>query len=206
MYNRVESVVSSMSEKSKNNYMYIGVIVVLLLVIAYLVMQNNVASPTSNAAVENVKNIYELLTEQPVTVISVKDESGLYRVMMQVTQRDGTSNIQEAFVTKDGLLVTDRIINATGYTAQLGKERTFVECLASNGLGVAGVSTDANTVAQMQQLGNFGYKIYVECSGANLQVCQNAGITEVPVVIHNNTLYPGVRPVSFLQGLTGCSL
>ncbi len=110
----------------------------------------------------------------------------------------------EAYVTKDGNLIVNNPVNVTAYMEQLRRVKTFDECLAGKKLAVAGQTTDANTVQQLRVLGNFAYKFYVDCSGANLQMCQQAGIKEIPVTVFDNSSYTGVQPLSFFENLTGC--
>lgn len=193
----------------RRNYKYIGIIIILLIAVAVLGMQNTgiftgQATGKQDAAVKAVENIYSLITENPVEVLKVEEQSGLYRIVMRTTLPNGQQNVAEAFVTKDGSMILTNPLNTTAYADQLTKEKAFAECVASKRLVVAGQATDSNTIQQLRLLGNFAYKFYVDCSGANLQVCQQANITQIPLVVYNNASYPGVQARSFFEDLTGC--
>ncbi|MEM7815816.1 MAG: hypothetical protein QXN71_01720 [Candidatus Aenigmatarchaeota archaeon] len=157
----------------------------------------------NNNATENVKKIYELLTERGVEIVSVKEESGLYKILIKTTDYQGRLNVQEAFITKDGKFVTDKMILAEDYIKSLESERDFVNCLSQKGLVVAGLSSNNYTILQLSVLGNYWYKIYLDCE-ANIEKCQDLGVKGVPSVIYNQSVYEGVRPVTFFENLTGC--
>ena len=193
----------------KKNKKFIWIIAVLLVIIAVLagrdVISRGIAgSSATSAAVKSVGDVYSLITENPAEVLKVVEQNGLYKVTLKTTLPNGQQTVAEAYVTKDGALIVNNPVNITAYMEQLRREKAFDECLAGKKLAVAGQTTDANTVQQLRVLGNFAYKFYVDCSGANLQMCQQAGIKEIPVTVFDNSSYAGVQPLSFFENLTGC--
>lgn len=178
-----------------------AVMIIVVIAAAALFLNN---SPSS--AAEKVRGVYSLLSESNAEVISVKEESGVLRILLRVPLRNGQPALQDVLATKDGSIMTDRIINTSAFASQLQREKAFAECLAAKNVVIAGVSTDANTVAQLQAIGNYAYKVYVDCAGANLQVCQSAGITAVPTIVVGNQSVAGPQPLSFFVQATGCAL
>ena len=157
-------------------------------------------------AEQNAKDIYGLLTGSEPEVLGVKEESGIYRVVLRTFDSSGASSVQDVFITKDGKLITDKLLNADDYQKSLESSKDFVDCLSGKDVRILGQSTDNYTIAQIQALGEFGYRIYFDCTGNNLQACQRAGIQNIPAVIYNSTIYEGLKPVGWIENLTGCEM
>jgi hypothetical protein len=184
---------------------YVGIIIILAAVLIYFVAQGPLAANAQEPAVNSAKAIFSALSENPAEVVSVKEDSGLYKVTMRITTTAGQSTLQDIYVTKDGNFISDKMINVQDYTRQLEREKNFTDCLVAKKVVIAGLSTDANTVSQLQILGNYGYKVFFDCS-ANQQICQNAGITKTPTTVIGNQTFEGIQPASFYTQATGCTL
>lgn len=199
-----------MVEKVSKEKMLYGLIIILAIAVSFLLYQSLIATAQKEAkqkaAVDNVKKIYETLTENPVEVLSVKEESGIYRVFLRTRDAAGNQQVQEILVSIDGALFMDRAFNTQAFLEKLTKEKAFAECLADKRLLVFGQSGEVNTQTQLQILGSFARKVYVDCVGTNLQLCQQIGITQVPTTVYNNTPYIGVQPLQLYEQLTGCSM
>jgi hypothetical protein len=189
----------------KRESAYLLVIAVLAVIIASLLLQNFLVQGSQQQAVDRVKDVYELITENEVEVLTVKEESGLYRILMKVKGTEGDS-VQEIYATKDGNLITDKIINTENYKTNLESQKNFIECMKDKKLLIFGQSNEPNTIQQIQLLGNFAYKVYVDCLGANLQVCQQMGIEQIPTIIYEQKSYTGVKTIEWFESLTGCKL
>jgi hypothetical protein len=193
-------------EKSKSNTkIYIGIIVILLAVLVYYLAQGPLAVSAQQPAVDSAKAIFSALSENPAEVVSVKEDSGLYKGNMRITPASGQATLQDIYVTKDGNYISDRMINVQDYKRQLEREKNFTQCLSDRKVVIAGLANDANTLSQIQILGTYGYKIFFDCS-ANQQICQNAGITKAPTTVIGNQTFEGIQPVSFFTQATGCTL
>jgi len=67
-----------------------------------------------------------------------------------------------------------------------------------------GQKTDPSTIQQLLVIGNFASRIYFDCTGTNLQVCQQQGITVVPTIFYNRMNYTGIKNREWLTSLTAC--
>ncbi|MBI4018096.1 MAG: hypothetical protein HY368_00630 [Candidatus Aenigmarchaeota archaeon] len=199
-----------MAEKLIKGRILYGVIAVLVLALAFLIYSSYISAgqkaAKQEAAVEKVARIYELLTENTVEVLNVKEESGMYRVILATRDAAGSRQVQEVLVSSDGALFTDRAVNTQALLDRVTKEKAFAECLAEKQVLVFGQSSEVNTQTQLQVIGSFYRKVYVDCTGANLQVCQQVGITQVPTTVYNNTPYIGVQTLQLYEELTGCRM
>ena len=146
-------------------------------------------------------------------VISVSEESGLYKLVLKAMGADGSINYKESYVTKDGVLLFDSPVIVQNSTEEIQKMKSFVDCLAGKNVMIYGVLNQTFSMAgatatslQLQALGVYSGKLYVSCDGSALQSCIQAGIQEVPSVVYNNTAYGGPRAASWLADLTGCKL
>jgi len=157
-------------------------------------------------AAQNAKGIYGLLTGSEPEILSIKEESGIYRIVLRTFDSSGASSVQDVFITKDGKFITDKLLNAEDYQKSLESSRDFVGCLSGKGVRILGLITDNYTIAQVQALGDFGYSIYFDCGGDNLQACQQIGVQNIPAVIYNSTIYEGLKPVGWIENLTGCEM
>ncbi|MBI2578168.1 MAG: hypothetical protein HYW26_00500 [Candidatus Aenigmarchaeota archaeon] len=195
---------------AKDNRLLYGLIAVLVLALLFIVYNSYIATgqktAKQEAAVDKVKKIYETITEGPVEVLNVKEESGMYRVILATRDASGSRQVQEILVSSDGALFTDRAVNTQAFLERITKEKSFAECLAGKQLLVFGQINEVNTQAQLQVLGSFYRKFYVDCTGANLQLCQQVGITQVPTTVYNNTPYIGVQALQLYEQLTGCAM
>jgi hypothetical protein len=173
---------------------------------SYLLFQSNVEN--------TVKKFYELaLPGSTVEVVSLKEESGLYKVLSKVTTA-GTVSYLEAYVTRDGKLLTtaDSTILIERSIEQIEKSKNFIECLFNKNLRIFGVlNQTANpqgaqaTLIQLNLLGRlYSPKLFISCDGDLVQQCIAAGVTQVPSVVFNNSVEPGIKTVDWFESKTGC--
>jgi hypothetical protein len=97
------------------------------------------------------------------------------------------------------------VIEVTSFIERLGNERTFADCLKAKGLIVAGNKSDQATIYQLQAIGNFANRVYFDCTGTNLQICQQQGIEVVPTLFYNGLNYTGAKSREWISSLTGCA-
>jgi len=190
--------------------LYIGIIAVLaVVIIALILFQYKDTQPTE---IQGVKEIYKILTEQDPEILSVSDESGLYKVAVRLTDATGRSVVQDVFLTKDGILFTDQpLVKVSDYIIALNRQKNFSACMASNNLILLGQGDNILTFQRL--LGLFAARNYLDCAATqqNLQQCQQlgqqAGIQGLPApaVLYNNTIYQGFRDINFVSSLTGCT-
>ena len=182
----------------KNKYAYlVGLLVLLLFAYSY---NGGGLFSTKAVAVDKVQGLYEILTNTRGEVLTVTDESGLYHVVIRNEQ-----TLNDFYVTKDGKFMTDRLVNVEEQSSQLNAEKTWVTCLQAAGVRVLGRSNDAATVTQLQLLGPFGGSLYVDCA-QNAQVCQQLGLQNVPVILHDKQLYAGPQSREWFAQLANCPL
>jgi hypothetical protein len=190
--------------KGRKDLFYIAIIVILAVGLSLYVLADFMPF-ASGEAVDKVVKVYQLLSEGKVEPMKVTEDGGLYRVVLRITTANG-DNLQEVYVSKDGSIITDKILRTEDYQAKLEREKGFADCLKSKQLLVFGQSNEQNTLTQLTTLGNFGYKVFVDCTGANLQVCQQLGIQQIPLILYENKTYTGVHDLSWFEQTTGCSM
>jgi len=190
---------------AKKDIAYITIIVVLAFVLVVTVMQNTITTGSQKQVLDSVEGVYKLMTESDTEVLSVKDEGDLYRIMLRLKLAGGDV-LKEVYATKDGRFFSEsgNIMEISAFTERLGKEKKFAECLADKKFLVLGQKNEPNTFQQLLIIGNFANKVYVDCSGANLQACQQIGITEIPTILYNRMNYTGVKTLDWIESLTGC--
>lgn len=184
---------------------YIGVILVLAVILAFMSLQTTLFTGPQQKVLEDIEGVYKLLTESDVEVLSANDEGYLYKMLLRMKLAEGDV-LREVYATKDGKFFSEaaNVIEVSTFMEMLEKERDFSECLRTKGLLVFGQRSEPNTVQQLLVIGNFANRIYVDCVGANLQACQQLGIQEIPSVVYQDNIYTGVKPLEWLENLTGC--
>jgi hypothetical protein len=184
-----------------------AVIVTLLIVLVWVFFRQ-----TQKEAVKaEIKKFYELATPgATVEVISLEEESGIYKAVVKVIFA-GQISYREAFVTKDGEILTENVIYMKKSSEQIARMKAFVDCLHEKGVVIYGMlNQTANpqgaqaTLLQLNLLGRYSPKIYFSCDGPNLQACINAGITQVPSVVIGRRIEPGVKTIDWFEQQTGC--
>ncbi|MBI2547600.1 MAG: hypothetical protein HYW23_04115 [Candidatus Aenigmarchaeota archaeon] len=154
-----------------------------------------------------VKSLYELVNPGvSVSVVKIDDVNGMYKVLFKAVDVSGGVTYRETFITKDGKLLTENMVQVDPSISQLNKTHNFVDCLATKDVKVAGIANDTVTLMQFNALGgSYATKLYLSCDGGQVQQCVNSGITQVPAVIYNSKIYAGVQTIQFLGNLTGCT-
>jgi hypothetical protein len=183
---------------------YMGVIAVLILAVAFLLFSNptgNVVREDAEGATSAVKDIYRLITGEEAEILNVSEESGLYRITSRFSSATGIVT-QDVYITKDGKLITANIAKTDEYKKSLQTDKEFVQCLSDKSLIVLGANDQASLL-QLQVLGQFSSRIYFDCS-SNVEICQKIGVESVPSLFYDNVTYPGVQTLSFVEELTGC--
>jgi hypothetical protein len=191
----------------RKEIIYIGIILVLAVMLAFMFLQNTLIAGSQRQALENVESVYRMLTESEVEVLSVKDEGYVYKLIIRLKLAEGDV-LREIYVTKDGKFLSEagNVMEVSVLTERLGKEKGFAECLKEKGMILFGQGSEPNTLQQLLIIGNFANRIYVDCVGANLQACQQLGIQEIPSIVYQNNVYTGVKSAEWIEGLTGCEL
>ena len=69
-----------------------------------------------------------------------------------------------------------------------------------------GQTSQPATLSQLEILGNFAYKVYVDCLGANLELCQQLGIEQVPTIFYSDMIYTGTKDLQWFEDTTGCRM
>ncbi len=189
----------------KKDLVYIGIILVLVIILAFMLLQNTITLGSQKQVVDSVENVYKMLTESDVEVLNVKDEGYVYKLLVRLKLRDGDV-IKELYATKDGRFLSENIMEVSGTLARLEKEKKFAECLRSKGFIVLGQKSEPNTLQQLLAIGNYANKVYVDCTGANLQACEQLGVKEVPSIVYDNKIYTGLKSLDWIESTTGCTL
>ncbi len=195
-----------MAAEKTGNYKYIGIIIVLLLVIGYFVTQKP-AQVTGDAskAEESVKALYEIVSGSPAEVIKTVDENGLYKVTLRVKDATGRDTLADVFVTKNGLFLTDRLVEIEGQKSSLKNQSAFVQCLFDKNVRILGLANDTATQVQLQELGAFSPRIYVDCSGQSLPLCLQLNITSIPAIFNGAVpVIAGPLNRAWFEQNTGC--
>jgi len=187
----------------RKDVIYLLIISILIVFFILSHIQNFMESKSKEESVEKLKNLYRMLTERGVEVLNVKDEGNLYRVILRLKLNTGDV-LKDVYVTKDGKFFSENIMNITNFEKTLIRQKNFTECLKSKGVLIFGQKNEPNTMQQLLILGNYANKIFVDCSGANLQICQRLGIETIPTILYNNMNYTGVKSIAWFETLTGC--
>lgn len=188
---------------------YLGIIAVLVLIIAYLFVQSNqnIADLTGQQnAANTVKDIYDLQYETNSEILSTVETNGIYKVVIRFTDFNGQKTTQDVYITKDGKLIAERFIIADNYKELLEKQKEFIECLLDKGVRILGQTNDTATLQQFTVLGTYSYKLFVSCSDENEEACRNLGVTRYPTTVYNSTGYSNIYTPEFFAQLAGCRL
>jgi hypothetical protein len=191
----------------KKEMVYIGVILVLVVMLAFMFLQNTFVTGSQKQVLDSVESVYELLTDSDAEVLSVNDEGYVYKVLLRL-KLIGGDVLREIYATKDGRFFSEsgNVIEVSSFMERLEREKDFAGCLKTKGLLVFGQRSEPNTLQQLLLIGNFANNVYVDCVGANLQACQQLGIQEIPSIVYQDNIYTGVRSVEWIESLTGCEL
>ena len=189
----------------RKDIIYIGIILVLAAILAYSFLQNTLISSSQQKVLKDIGKAYELLTENEVEVLNVKDEGYVYKILLRL-KITGGDVIREIYATKDGRFFSEagNVIEVSSFMERLSREKGFAECLKTKGFIVFGQKSEPNTLQQLLEIGNFANRIYVDCVGANLEACVQLGISEIPTIVYNQMNYTGMKTRAWVESLTGC--
>ncbi len=198
-------------KKHENGTIQIIVGGLAVLFIASFIVYSMFFSVDTSSLKEGVKDLYELANPGiTAEVVSLTEDSGLYKIGLKVTGASGTNYI-ESWMTKDGRLLTQNMVFVKDDINQMRKTKNFVDCIYGKNLRIYGLlnQTISPEIAQLtsQQLGIFGNnwpKVYSDCQ-SNLQACLNVSQT-FPFIVFNNQLLQGVKDIPTLENITGCKL
>lgn len=195
-------------------FIFSGLLVLLLVVLAVNILRasksslisGNLISGNEKEVSSQIEKLYELINPgSDATVVKIDDESGVYKVLLKHIDISGGITYREAYITRDGKLMTENMIVISRSIEQLDRIYKFVDCLNDKGVKIFGVTNHTATTLQFNLLGGaYSTNLYASCDGELAQKCVDAGITQVPSVVYNNSIYPGVQPVLWFQNLTGC--
>ena len=153
----------------------------------------------------NVQSLYELANPgASVQVVTVTEQNGLYKVVLKASDSTGTT-YKEVYATKDGKMITESMILVEESIAQMKKLKDFVDCLDGKGVRIAGISNQTATLLQLNVLGTYSPKLFVDCE-ADINACIAANVTQVPSVVIGQYVDPGVKNTDWFQRVTGCKL
>lgn len=200
-------------EKSNKGSLAKSFLIGLMLGLSVLLIYNFGLPLYQKPKVANdVKKLYELANPgSSVEVTAVNDEGSMYKILLKVSNSQGT-NYLEVFTTKDGRFLSESVIFVRESITQIEKMKKFVDCLFDRGVRIYGAlnidnqNITAATQLQLNILGRYSSKLYVSCDGELLQQCTNLGLQALPALVYNNTAYYGVFSTDYMEKLTGCKL
>ncbi len=199
-------------EKKSRTKALISVSLIIGILVGYFIP--DVISYISRPKIEeDIVKLYELANPGTmISVESVKDMGNIYRVLLKVVSNRGT-NYQEVFVTKDGKYLTTSIVFVKESIKSISSLKNFVGCLNSKGVRIYGITNSTQspqgasaTLLQLNILGRYSTQLYVPCDGEFVNNCLKVGVTQVPSVVYNGKVYPGVYSIPWFENLTGCKL
>jgi len=196
-----------MQEKSKKLFMTIISVIVIAAIVAlatFVLPQTGFLTAYSKEDVLNkVKTIFELSNpETTINIENVKEESGLYKILLKGKTQTGDT-YSEIYVTKDGKFLIQAPISIEDAINNIKKLNALTDCLYAKGVKIYGLTNDTGTLMQFNILGRNSLKLFVFCDNI-LEECINAGITEVPSIVINSTIYKGARTAEWLAQTAGC--
>jgi len=198
-----------MKPKGKYIPVYTLILGVILGSILFSLIGYRFGNISADEAGSKVKDVYELATGANVDVMSVIKENEMYKVIAKTIDFLGQESVLEVYVSLDGKLLSERIVELDEYKTSLERQKTFIDCLDEKGLRIFGISNNTATQLQLVQIlggSRFLSKIYVDCVGENLQGCLDTGIVTVPSVTYQGEIYEGVRTIEWFEEKTGCRL
>ena len=201
--------VTAIKQEKPSTMWYKAAIIVLVLIIIALVgffglSSTGMATGDQKKAENSVKDLYKILTGAEVDIMKTLDQNGVYKITVRFKDASGRDTLQDIFVTKDGSFFTDRMVDLEMQKSILKNQSAFAQCLADKQLRIIGLSTDAQTQAQLQVLGAFSARLYFDCGGDNLAICQQLNISTVPVVFYNNQLVQGPQNLQWFEQNLDC--
>ncbi len=177
----------------------IAVTIVALLFYLYMFP----TTPTSEIE-EKVKNLYELANPgSSAEIISINEESGVYKVVVKIITAAGTT-YREAYVTKDGKMLTESMIFIEQSIERINAFKNFTDCLRNNNVRIYGITNDTATLLQLNLLGRYSTQLFVPCDGNLVNYCISANVSQIPSVVINGKVYPGVKDISWFEQNTNC--
>ena len=186
---------------------YKAVIVVLAAaIIALLAFYSGILGGGPSRAEQSLKELYTLATQGEAEIVGAEEVSGLYKVTVKFSVPGGQDSFQEVYITKDGALLADRLINIQLQKSLLAAQAALTQCLSDGNVRIIGLSTDATTQAQLQLLGPYAGRLYVDCGGQNEAVCRQLNIQQFPIIFNNGTLVQGPLGLDWFAQNTGCGL
>lgn len=195
-----------MAVNVKKTTHYKIIIGILIIIIAGFVLLSIFLMQLGNQkmAEENVAALYGVISED-AEVVKTVEQNGLYKITVRFTDATGRDSVQDVFVTKDGAMLTDRLVNMKDQINTLQRQSDFAQCLFDKQVRVFGLSNDPITQAQLQLLGTFSGRVFFDCS-ANQQVCQQLNVTIAPSTLLNSQIVSGLQTLDWFEENTGCSL
>lgn len=154
----------------------------------------------------NVENLYELVNPgADISIEKIEEVSGVYKILLKAVDVSGAVTYKETYISKDGKLLTENMIIVEQSITQLKRVYNFVDCLQGENVMIAGVANHTATILQFNILGgSYATKLYRSCDGQLAQQCIDSGIAEVPSVVYQDAVYPGMQSVQWFENLTAC--
>jgi hypothetical protein len=162
-------------------------------------------TPSKEKLEEKIVELYELANPGvTIEVISVEEESGIYKLVLKFVTAAGVT-YREVYVTKDGKLLTESIIYVEESIERINSYKNFVECLRDS-VRIYGISNDTATLLQLNLLGRYSTQLFVPCDGALVANCLRANVSQIPSVVINGEVYPGIKTINWFEQNTDCEL
>ena len=181
--------------------------IVIVAAVAAFLFYSHIFQTTPTAEIEKkVKNLYELANPgSTAEIISIKEESGVYKVVVKISTAAGTT-YREAYVTKDGKMLTESMIFIEQSIERINAFKNFTDCLRRSGVRIYGITNDTATLLQLNLLGRYSTQLFVPCDGNLISYCISANVSQIPSVVVNGRVYPGVKDITWFERMTNCRL
>lgn len=178
---------------------------ILIIILAFLLIFFPYLPPKSEIE-KRVEEFYELANPgADAEVVSMEEESGVYKVVVKLTTQAGVT-YGEAYITKDGRMLTETMIFVEESIKRINSFKNFTECLLNNNVRIYGISNDTATLLQLNLLGRYSTQIFIPCDGNLIINCLNANVSQIPSVVINGNVHPGVKTVRWFEQNTNCRM
>lgn len=194
-----ENVKNNFNKKSLT-FLFSGLIIGAVAVFLTL----NAGNVSGEQAAQDLVSTLEQSSGQDLELINVQESNGLYQVRIQ----DSNNQLATYYITKDGQMVSQEtgMTNLPEFKQQVSAQVNFSECLEQEVVMYGNQSQQA-TAAQIQLLGgpNMVSGFYSDVNNEEvLQQAVDAGITNVPGFVNDESTVQGVQSIQQLEEFSGC--
>lgn len=151
---------------------------------------------------EDVRQLLVALDDNPdIDIVSARRGAATFEISYRSRKEALPRTVHVSF---DGRYIASTLLDVRQRTMILRADRTFADCMEQQGVRVYVALPEEHSRQQVAELGAYGERVVVDCSGEQRALCEANGVRSFPTLVWKEGSEIGLQRRTDIGLATGC--